>query len=125
MKEDLEKIEQEKVRWEEKTLKPALQRFKLKESPTRFYSPADLEGEVHFLDQVGFPGQYPFTAGTYPTFPYLTGERGSGGIAQAKGLVRAGRYSGYGAPEDTRDYYLRMKQLGSKSGPNIAFDLPT
>jgi methylmalonyl-CoA mutase N-terminal domain/subunit len=125
MKEDLEKIKQEKERWEEKTLKPALQRFKLKDSPTRFYSPADLEGEVHFLDQVGFPGQYPFTAGTYPTFPYLTGERGSGGIAQAKGLVRAGRYSGYGAPEDTRDYYLRMKQLGSKSGPNIAFDLPT
>ena len=39
MKEDLEKIKQEKKRWEEKTLKPALQRFKLKESPTQFYSP--------------------------------------------------------------------------------------
>ena len=44
MKEDLEKIKQEKKRWEEKTLKPALDRFKLKESPTRFYSPSDLEG---------------------------------------------------------------------------------
>ena len=125
MKEDLEKIKQEKSRWEEKTLKPAMERFKLKESPTRFYSPSDLEDEFHFLDQVGFPGQYPFTAGTYPTFPYLTGERGSGGIPQAKGLVRAGRYSGYGAPEDTRDYYLHMKRLGSRTGPNIAFDLPT
>jgi len=96
MKEDLEKIKQEKSRWEEKTLKPALERFKLKESPTQFYAPSDLEQGFNFLEQVGFPGQYPFTAGTYPTFPYRAGERGSGGIAQAKGLVRAGRYSGYG-----------------------------
>jgi len=42
MKEDLKKIEQERDRWGEKTLKPALERFKLKESPTQFYSPADL-----------------------------------------------------------------------------------
>ena len=103
MGDELKKIKQEKSRWEEKALKPALERFKLKESPTRFYSPLDLENGFDFLDQVGFPGQFPFTAGTYPTFPYLTGERGSGGIPQAKGLVRAGRYSGYGAPEDTRD----------------------
>lgn len=125
MKEELEKIKEEKRRWEEKTLKPALERFKLKESPTQFYTPLDLEDGFDFLQQVGFPGQYPFTAGTYPTFPYRTGERGSGGIAQAPGLVRAGRYSGYGAPEDTRDYYLHMKKLGSRAGPNIAFDLPT
>jgi methylmalonyl-CoA mutase N-terminal domain/subunit len=125
MKEEMEKVKQEKSRWEQKTLKPALERFKLKESPTQFYAPSDLDDGFNFLEQVGFPGQYPFTAGTYPTFPYLTGERGSGGIAQAKGLVRAGRYSGYGAPEDTRDYYLHMRKLGSRTGPNIAFDLPT
>jgi methylmalonyl-CoA mutase N-terminal domain/subunit len=125
MKEEMEKVKKEKSRWEQKTLKPALERFKLKESPTQFYAPSDLDDGFNFLEQVGFPGQYPFTAGTYPTFPYLTGERGSGGIAQAKGLVRAGRYSGYGAPEDTRDYYLHMRKLGSRTGPNIAFDLPT
>jgi methylmalonyl-CoA mutase N-terminal domain/subunit len=125
MKEELKKIEQEKNCWEKKTLKPALERFKLKESPTRFYSPLDFDDGFNFLDKVGFPGQYPFTAGTYPTFPYRTGERGSGGIAQAAGLVRAGRYSGYGAPEDTRDYYLHMRRLGARTGPNIAFDLPT
>ncbi len=125
MEQDGKKIKEERKKWEEKTLKPALERFKLKESPTEFYSPADMSEEFNFLEKVGFPGQFPFTAGTYPTFPYRTGERGSGGIAQAKGLVRAGRYSGYGAPEDTRDYYLHMKRIGSKSGPNIAFDLPT
>lgn len=125
-KEDLvQKIRQKRQEWEEKTLKPALERFKLKESPTRFYTPLDVGGEVDFLNKIGFPGQYPFTAGTFPTFPYLTGERGSGSIAQAPGLVRAGRYSGYGSAEDTRDYYLYMKKLGQRAGPNIAFDLPT
>lgn len=125
-KEDLvQKIRQKRQEWEEKTLKPALERFKLKESPTRFYTPLDVGGEVDFLNKIGFPGQYPFTAGTFPTFPYQTGERGSGSIAQAPGLVRAGRYSGYGSAEDTRDYYLYMKKLGQRAGPNIAFDLPT
>ncbi len=124
MKDDLEKIEQEKKAWEAKTLKPALDRFKLKQSPTRFYTPGDVR-DFDFLERVGFPGQSPFTAGTFPTFPYRTGERGSGAVPQAAGLVRAGRYSGYGAPEDTRDYYLRMKKLGQKAGPNVAFDLPS
>ena len=124
-KDSLQKIREEKEKWEQKTLKPALERFKLKEAPTRFYSSLDAGEKFDFLDKVGFPGQYPFTAGTFPTFPYQTGERGSGSIAQATGLVRAGRYSGYGSAEDTRDYYLHMKKLGQKAGPNIAFDLPT
>ncbi len=120
-----EEIQQQKERWQERSLKPALERFKLKESPTKFYTPADLGDDFNFLDRVGFPGQYPFTAGTYPTSPYRTGDPSTGGRAGAPGLVRAGRYSGYGAPEDTRDYYLHMKKLGSRAGPNIAFDLPT
>ena len=119
------KIREEKEKWEQKTLKPALERFKLKQAPTMFYTPLDAGEQFNFLDKVGFPGQFPFTAGTFPTFPYRTGERGSGAIAQAPGLVRAGRYSGYGSAEDTRDYYLHMKSLGQKAGPNIAFDLPT
>jgi len=121
----LQKVLEEKEKWEEKTLKPALDRFKMKEAPTRFYSPLEVGDDFDFLNKVGFPGQYPFTAGTFPTFPYRTGERGTGSIAQAQGLVRAGRYSGYGSAEDTRDYYLHMKKLGQKAGPNIAFDLPT
>ena len=124
-KEGLKKIQEEKVKWEEKTLRPVLEKFKLKDPPTRFYTPAEQGEDFDFLRDVGFPGQYPFTAATFPTFPYRSGERGAGSVPQAAGLVRAGRYSGYGAPEDTRDYYLRMKKLGQKAGPNIAFDLPT
>jgi len=121
----LHEIREQKEKWEKKTLKPALERFRLKDSPTRFYTPLDGGEGFDFLTRVGFPGQYPFTAGTFPTFPYQTGERGSGSIAQAPGLVRAGRYSGYGSADDTRDYYLHMKKLGQRAGPNIAFDLPT
>ena len=75
-KDSNQKVFEEKKKWEEKTLNPALERFKLKESPTRFYTPADAREGFDFLGKVGFPGQYPFTAGTFPTFPYRTGERG-------------------------------------------------
>ncbi len=124
-KDSMQKIREEKEKWEKNTLKPALDRFKLKKAPTTFYTPLDDGEGFDFLNKVGFPGQYPFTAGTFPTFPYRTGEKGSGAIAQAPGLVRAGRYSGYGSAEDTRNYYMHMKKLGQKAGPNIAFDLPT
>lgn len=111
-------------KWQEETVKPALKRFGLEKSPNRFYSPRDVP-DFDFLEKVGFPGEYPFTASAYPVFPYATGERGSGSIPQSPALARAGRYSGYGSPEDTRDYYLHMQSLGQRSGPNLAFDLPT
>lgn len=124
MKDDPDKIAEEKQKWEELCVTPARKRFKLGENPTRFYTPLDLQG-FDFLEKVGFPGQYPFTAGTYPFFPYQSGLKGSGPISQAPGLARAGRYSGYGTAEDYRDYHMQMQALGARSGPNIAFDLPT
>jgi len=117
-----EEILKKREEWEERTLKPALKRFGLKESPTKFYTPVDVK-EHNFLEKEGFPGQYPFTAGTYPTFPYQPAPRR--GIHVAPGIVRAATYSGYGAPEDSRDYYKEMQLRGQRAGPNLAFDLPT
>jgi len=120
---DTGKIKEKRKLWEEKVLEPALKRFKLDESPTGFYTPADIEG-FDFIKKVGFPGAYPFTAGIYPTLPYaVVGTKGS--LPSAKGLVRAARYSGYGTPEDTRDYYKMMQSRGLRGGPNLAMDLPT
>ncbi len=121
---DIKKIAERKTEWIEKSLNPALKKFKLSASPTKFYTPEDI-GDFDFLEKVGFPGEYPFTAGAYPTHPYAAGTRGGGAIQSASGLRRAGRYSGYGTAEDTKNYYLHMASLGAKMGPNLAMDLPT
>ena len=123
----MEKTEIEKRReeWEANVLKPTLERFGLEES-TKFYSPVDI-GDFDFLEKVGFPGQYPFTSGTYPTKVYQYGRASGWEVVSAKGkeVRRAGYYSGYGLAEDTRDYHKSMQSLGRLSGPNIAFHLPT
>lgn len=118
MNSDLEKIKRRRGEWEEKVLKPALKRFGLEEPPTKFYTPVDI-GDFDFLEKVGFPGEYPFTAHIFPTEVRGGGEEG-------EGLRRAVRYySGYGMAEDTRDFYKQMQSLGRRGGPNIAFHLPT
>jgi len=117
-KAEKEKYEKQRKAWESDILRPALDRFGLEESPTRFYSPADL-GDFDFENKIGFPGQYPFTTSNYPTRIH----RGVRGVDQP--AHRAGRYSGYGTSEDYRDYHRYMQSLERRGGPNIAFHLPT
>ena len=123
---DTREIEKRREEWEATVLKPALERFGLEECPTKFYSPADVS-DFDFLEKVGFPGQYPFTAGTHPTKVYQYGRASGWEVVGASGeeVRRAGYYSGYGLAEDTRDYYKYMQSLGRLAGPNIAFQLPT
>ena len=106
-------------RWEEQTLKPALQRSpeRQKEFTTlsgvpvnRLYTPADLAG-LRLSRDLGDPGEYPYTRGIHPTM--------------YRGKVWTMRqFSGFGSPEDTnqRLHYL-LKQ--GQTGLSIAFDLPT
>lgn len=119
-------IRQKEREWKEGTVKNALKRFPfLKESPTRFYTPLDMK-KFDFLEKVGFPGEYPFTAGTYAFDPTVGLARFA---AQApgggSGRTRAAMYSGYGTSEDTRDYYQDLINRGGRGGPNLAMDLPT
>lgn len=113
----LEEIEKRRKEWEEGPLKQSLTRFGVTESPNKFYTPLDIKG-YDFLKKVGFPGDYPFTASNYAAEAPVK-------IGGQVDLVRAGAYSGYGTPEDTRDYYKYMQSRGRRGGPNIAFDLPT
>jgi methylmalonyl-CoA mutase N-terminal domain len=123
--EKLKQIEEGRKKWQEETLKASLKRFGVEESPNKFYSPLDIK-DFDFMEKVGFPGEYPFTAGTYPTqVPGVGPVIGGGFLESGGGLTRAGRYSGYGTAEDTRDYYKEMQGRGREAGPNIAFDLPT
>ena len=121
----LQKVERKRKEWEAGPLKKSLERFGVAESPNKFYTPLDVK-EFDFLEKVGFPGEYPFTAGVYPcSVPGSGPVTGGSYLAGGGGLIRAGRYSGYGTAEDTRDYYQSEIVRGRKAGPSIAFDLPT
>ncbi len=117
-KDVIKKIEKTKKEWENGPLKRSLKRFGVEKSPNRHYSPVDIK-DHDFLEHVGFPGEYPFTADIYPCSAPMSPTEGGAS------LVRAGGYSGYGTAEDTRDYYKFMAERGRRGGPNIAFDLPT
>ncbi|MCD6152829.1 MAG: methylmalonyl-CoA mutase [Syntrophobacterales bacterium] len=129
MNEDIKKIAQATNEWKDKVVKPKLKKYKLEESPTRFYTPEDIE-EFDFLEKVGYPGQYPFTAGNDPAPRWQVfaaaeakeSTRFEWGAATSSG---AGKYAGFGTPEDFRDYLVRMHEMGRNAGPNFAFDLPT
>ncbi|RJP23296.1 MAG: methylmalonyl-CoA mutase [Candidatus Abyssobacteria bacterium SURF_5] len=122
-KEEIKKKEQE---WKAACVEKALKRFPLlSECPSRFYTPLDMKDDFDFIEKVGFPGQYPFTAGAYPFDP-MAGLSKFAAIAPAgAATTRAALYSGYGKPEDTRDYYKSLIDRGGKQGPNLAMDLPT
>ena len=124
-KEELDRIREAKKKWEEGPLKKTLGRFNLEESPSKFYTPLDIEN-LDFLRDVGFPGVPPYVAGRYPVAAVTTAW-GKGSVSGAgAALKRAGRYSGFGTPEDTRDYYIEARKKGFRvGGPNLACDLPT
>ncbi|MFQ5987603.1 MAG: methylmalonyl-CoA mutase, partial [Dehalococcoidia bacterium] len=60
-KDRLGEIERRRRQWEERVLKPSLERFGAEESPQKFYTPLDIT-DHDFLEKVGFPGEYPFAA---------------------------------------------------------------
>jgi methylmalonyl-CoA mutase N-terminal domain/subunit len=106
-------------RWEEQTLKPALAKSAERQEVfttlsgvpiNRLYTPADLS-EFDYLQDLGDPGEYPYTRGIHPTM-----YRGK--------IWTMRQFSGFGSPEDTnqRLHYL-LKQ--GQTGLSIAFDLPT
>ena len=104
--------------WEQGALAKVLQRFpeRREEFRTssagaqRFYTPNDV-ADVDYLDDVGFPGQYPFTRGVQPTM-----YRGR--------LWTMRQYAGFGTPEETNERFRELLANG-QTGLSVAFDLPT
>ena len=116
--EALQKIEENLREWEERVLEPWM-----KSAPERRKSFTNLSGieikriytplDVAHLDYdiVGFPGDYPFTRGVYPTM--------------YRGRVWTMRmFSGYGSPEETNKRLKYLLEHG-ETGLSIAFDTPT
>ena len=122
---EMEKIREARKKWEEGILKKNLKRLGLEENPVELYTPLDLE-DHSFLEDVGFPGEFPFTRGRFAV-PVMNALWGRGKtLGAGKAIRHAFGYSGYGTAEDMRDFYIeRGHTLARGGGPNIAFDLPT
>ena len=106
-------------RWREETLEPALKKVPERAEKfttvslypiERLYTPSDLEG-IDFQNDVGFPGEYPYTRGIH-----ATGHRGR--------LWTMRQFAGFGTPEETNARYKALLQAGG-TGLSVAFDLPT
>ncbi|MGD9030432.1 MAG: methylmalonyl-CoA mutase family protein, partial [Anaerolineae bacterium] len=114
----------DKQRWEEETVAPVLDRFPerpgvegirgrfetLSAIPLeRAFTPADVGPD--YLKDLGFPGEYPFTRGVYPTM-----HRGR--------LWTMRQYAGYATAEESNARYKYLLEQG-QTGLSVAFDLPT
>jgi methylmalonyl-CoA mutase N-terminal domain/subunit len=76
----------------------------------RLFTPMDVEG-VDYLNDLGFPGEYPFTRGVQPTM-----------FRGRHWTMR--QYAGFGTAEDTNKRYKYLLDHG-QTGLSVAFDLPT
>ncbi|MGR3176220.1 MAG: acyl-CoA mutase large subunit family protein [Candidatus Scalindua sp.] len=117
-KKSLDKIKEKKKEWETTTLGESIKNTPEKKNRftnlsqkviERIYT--SLEGDTDYLNDLGFPGEYPYTRGIYPTMyrahPWTMRE-----------------FAGFGTAEETNErlkYLLKQGQMGL----SIAFDLPT
>lgn len=76
----------------------------------RLYTPEDIASH-DYLEHAGFPGDYPYLRGVYPTM-----YRGR--------LWTMRMFSGFGTPEDTNKRLHYLLEHG-ETGLSIAFDMPT
>lgn len=116
--EELEKIDQERKEWEEKVLNKYIERGERRETfetPSNIplkhvYGPGDLKN-INYLEDLGFPGNPPFTRGVYPNM--------------YRGRVWTMRqYGGFADASKTNERFKYLISQGQK-GLSIAFDLPT
>ena len=116
--EELKKIKGKRKEWEEKILTKFIERGERKESfetPSgiplkQVYGPDDIE-YINYLEDLGFPGNPPFTRGVYPNM--------------YRGRIWTMRqYGGFGDATQTNERFKYLISQGQK-GLSIAFDLPT
>lgn len=105
-------------RWEEELLKPAKKKYPERKKTFQTTSGIPIppiiskeEIKEDFLEELGFPGEYPFTRGVQPTM-----YRGR--------FWTMRQYAGYAsAKESNQRYHYLLKQ--GQTGLSVAFDLPT
>lgn len=114
---ELNRIREEEKKWEEKVLRKTLERFGERKDSFETTSHMEIdrvalpEGDLDYLQDLGFPGDYPYTRGVYPTM-----YRGR--------LWTMRQYSGFGTAEESNRRFKYLLEQG-QTGLSVAFDLPT
>jgi methylmalonyl-CoA mutase N-terminal domain/subunit len=112
-------IKEEFDRWEKTTLTKTLSKAPEREPSfkttshielERLYTPLDV-ADVDYCNELGFPGEFPFTRGVQPTM-----YRGR--------FWTMRQYAGFATPEETNKRYKYLLEHG-QTGLSVAFDLPT
>ena len=115
----LDMLRQKLEKWEETTLQQSLARLPERqeqfittssEPVERVYTPLDV-AELDYLEDLGLPGEYPYTRGIHPT------------LYRSK-LWTMRMFAGFGTAEETNQRFKYLLEQG-QTGLSIAFDLPT
>lgn len=118
-KEDMKELEKRKEEWKENTVKPLIERYPLRRKHYKnlsnyevksLFTPEDIENS-DYVNDLGFPGQYPFTRGVQPTM-----YRGR--------LWTMRQFAGLGTAIDTNKRFKYLIKNG-QTGLSVAFHLPT
>ncbi len=109
----------ERKRWESETHDPSLKKMPERNTPfttvsgmpiRNLYTPADVS-EIDFTNDIGWPGEYPYTRGIHPT------------MYRSK-LRTMRQFTGFGTAAQTNER-LRYLVANGGTGLSIAFHLPT
>lgn len=117
-KEELERIRQGRKKYDEKVEKGLAKQPERREkfetggglALERLYTPEAL-ADRDYMEDIGFPGSYPFTRGVQPTM-----YRGR--------LWTMRQYAGFGTAKESNERYRYLLEQG-QTGLSVAFDLPT
>jgi len=114
----LEEIRRLREKWEKETVSKSFDRLPERgdfvtssDIPVnRVYTPLDI-ADSNYLQELGFPGEYPFTRGVYPT------------MYRARFWTMR-QYAGFGTAEQTNQRFKYLLEHG-QTGLSVAFDFPT
>jgi methylmalonyl-CoA mutase N-terminal domain/subunit len=109
-------LKKRREKWERELVSPALARVPERRNPfttdsditvQRLYLPTDAD----YVSKLGFPGEYPFTRGIYPSM-------------YRNRVWTMRQYAGFGTAEESNKRYRFLISQGT-TGLSVAFDLPT
>ncbi|MDO9085428.1 MAG: methylmalonyl-CoA mutase family protein [Anaerolineaceae bacterium] len=109
-------LEAKKMQWEKEVLHPLTNKYP--ERKKEFSTTSNIQvpnvaipNESNYLDELGFPGEFPYTRGVQPTM-----YRGR--------LWTMRQYAGFATAEESNERYRYLLAQG-QTGLSVAFDLPT